>query len=148
MVTVEDLAVEPQILAVEQNAQLHGWQFERLAPRRFLVTLSAGNGDLYLIEVECEGFPLQPAAFHWRNRQTGCLDDLADAPKPYGYFHGTGRICAPWNRLASAPGGPHTDWEQANWKEQPETKATVTLAAMVLRVYRELRSKHYDGRGQ
>ena len=57
MATVEDLAVEREIEAVEENAQLHGWPFERVGPRRFRVTLTAHNGDIYEVEVECDRFP-------------------------------------------------------------------------------------------
>ena len=55
--TVEDLAVEREIEAVRQNAELHGWPFERVGPRLFRVTLTARNGDTYQIEVECERLP-------------------------------------------------------------------------------------------
>ena len=96
--------------------------------------------------MECDGFPVQPAAFHWRNQETGQLDEPADSPAPYGFFHSTGRICAPWNRLASTEGGPHREWVQANWMQQAETKGTVTLAAMVTRLHYELRSQRYGGR--
>ena len=99
MATVEDLAVEPEIDAVKENAQLHGWPFERVGPRCFRVTFTANNGDIYQVEVECGGFPVQPAAFHWRNPGTGQLDALADSPAQYGYFHDTGRICAPGTAL-------------------------------------------------
>ena len=148
MATVEDLAVEREIEAVEENAQLHGWPFERVGPRRFRVTLTAHNGDIYEVEVECDRFPVQPAAFHWRSQETGRTDEPADSPAPYGFFHSTGRICAPWNRLASTDGGPHREWVQANWMQQEETKGTVTLAAMVARLHHELRSQQYRGRRQ
>ena len=146
MVAVDDLVVEPQIAAVERIGQLHGWGFERVGPRCFRVSLSARTADVYQLEVDCTGFPAQPAAFHWRNPGTGQLDDLADAPAPYNYFHGSGRICAPWNRLASTPGGPHEEWAKAAWQEQRQTGGTVTLAAMLLRVHSELRSERYQGR--
>ena len=145
MSTVEALAVEQEIAVVEENAQPHGWGFERVGQRRFRVSLSAGNGDAFQIEVECDGFPVQPAAFHWRNCETGQLDDVADSPEPYNFFFPTGEICAPWNRLASRNGGPHPEWERANWMQHPSTKGTVTLAAMVLRIHHELRSEHYKG---
>ena len=152
MATVEDLAVEREIEAVRENAELHGWPFERVGPRCFRVTLTAHNGDIYQVEVECDGFPVRPAAFHWRNPETGQLDALADAPEPYrtgdNFFFPTGRICAPWNRLASTEGGPHREWVQANWMQQTETKGTVTLAAMVTRLHHELRSQRYGGRRQ
>ena len=146
MGTVEDLAVDREIAAVEENAQLHGWGFERVGQRRFRVSLGAGNGDAFQMEVECDGFPAQPAAFHWRNCETGQLDDIADSPEPYNFFFSTGEICAPWNRLASRDRGPHPEWEQANWMQHPRTKGTVTLAAMVLRIHHELRSERYKGR--
>ncbi len=148
MVTVEDLNVERQIATVVEVAQLHDWPFERVGPRCFRVSFCARNGDVYQVEVECGKFPLQPAAFNWRNRETGKLDDLADSPRPYDYFHSTGRICAPWNRLASTSGGPHPQWVQSSWQVQPETKSTVKLAAMVLRIHCELRSERYLGKRQ
>ena len=150
MGTVEDLAIDREIKAVRENAQLHGWPFDLVGPRCFRVTLSARNGDVFQIEVECEGFPAQPAAFHWRNQETGQLDVLAAAPKPYiagqNFFFSTGQICAPWNRLASTEGGPHQEWAQSNWMQQAATKGTVTLAAMVSRLDHELRSQRYIGR--
>ena len=146
MGTVEDVAVEREIATVEKIAQLHRWPFERVGPRCFRVSLRALNGDIFQMEVECDGFPVQPPAFHWRNRETGRLDELADSPAPYEFFYPTGQICAPWNRLASTQGGPHPEWVQANWRQQQETRGTVTLAAMVLRIHHELRSKRYQGR--
>lgn len=148
--TVEDLAIEQEIAAIEGNAQFHGWLFERIGPRTFRVCLSAHNGDEYQIEVDCSEFPTRPAEFHWRNRETGELDRVSDSPQPFGgggnYFFPTGRICAPWNRLASTDGGPHPEWSQSGWKQQPETRGTVTLAAMVLRVHHELKNENYLGR--
>ena len=152
MATVEDLVIEREIEAVRKNAQLHGLPFEWIGARCFRVTLTARNGDVYQIEVECDGFPSQPAAFHWRNQETGQLDVLADAPEPYqsgdNFFYPTGQICAPWNRLASTPDGPHPNWVQSNWMQQAETRGTVTLAAMVSRLHYELRSQRYRGRQQ
>ena len=146
MDTVEDLIVESEITAVGENARLHGWAFERVGPRCFRVTLNARNGDIFQVEVECEGYPVRPAAFHWRNRETGQLAHNADTPEPYNFFYQTGQICAPWNRLASMDDGPHPEWVQANWKQQAETRGTVSLAAMVSRIHHELQSDQYNGR--
>ena len=143
---VDDLIVEPQIEDVAQIARCHGWLFERVGERCFRLSSSARDGDVYQLEVDCDGFPVQPPAFHWRNPSTGNLDLPADAPRPFGFFHSSGRICAPWNRLASMPGGPHTEWVRSRWREQAETGGTTTLAAMVLRIHRELRSNQYRGR--
>ena len=145
MVAVSDVIVEPQIEAVVEIAQCHGWLFERVGPRCFRISLSARGGDIYQLEVDCDRFPMLPPAFHWRNPSTGELDQPADAPIPYNFFHGSGRICAPWNRLASTAGGPHPEWNVSGWQEQLETGGTRTLAAMMLRIHRELRSKDYQG---
>ena len=139
------MAVEGQIATVEENAKLHGWRFERVAPQCFRVSLSSQNGDTYQVEVKCDGFPVQPAAFHWRNPVTGQMDDVADSPEPYDFFFPTGEICAPWNRLASRDVGPHPTWERANWMQHSSTQGTVTLPAMVLRIHYELRSERYRG---
>lgn len=146
MVAVDDLIVESQIAAVEANCQAQGIEFERVDDRRFRVLLLARNGDRYQLEVECKGFSVEPAAFHWRNPDTGTLDDLADTPAPFNFFHDSGRICAPWNRLASMTGGPHTEWERSAWQHDSHTQGTTTLAAMVLLIKRELQSASYLGR--
>ena len=146
MVAVDALVVEDQIAKVEGIALHRGWPFERVDTRSFRLALKARNDDVYHLEVECVGFPAEPAAFHWRNPATGELDRPADAPAPFNYFHGSGRICAPWNRLASTPGGPHTKWERAGWQQHARAGGTVTLAAMVIRIHRELRRKEYQGR--
>ena len=111
MATVEDLAIEREIAVVEENAQLHGWAFDRVGPRCFRVSLTSKSEDTFQLEMECDQFPDIPPAIHWRNQNSGALDELADSPNPYNYFHGSGRICAPWNRLASTEGGPHKKWE-------------------------------------
>ena len=148
MVAVDDLLVEGQIAKVKELALHRGWPFEGVAPRSFRLALEAQDGDTYQLEVGCAGFPVEPAAFHWRDPASGALDRLIDAPRPFDFFHGTGRICAPWNRLASTPGGPHEGWERAGWQQHPRTGKTTTLAAMVLRVHHELQSKRYRGRHQ
>ena len=146
-VSVSDLVVDSQIAHLEQVGEAHGWQFERVGSRCFRVGLTAQTGDVYHLEVACDEFPTLPPSFHWRNPETGRLDNLADSPRPYNFFHSTGRICAPWNRLASTDGGPHLEWEQAGWQHNESTKGTVTLAAMLLRIHHELRSPQYAGQG-
>ena len=143
---MEDLAIEQGIAEVAENAQLHSWAFDRVGPRCFRVALTAKTGDTFQLQVVCNGFPDIPPEFHWRNPDSGAVDDLADSPNPFNYFHGSGRICAPWNRLASTEGGPHQEWQWASWRQQPETMGTVSLAAMVLRIHHELCSDRYRGR--
>ena len=146
MSSVGDGIVAKQIQDVMANSHLYGWEFESVSEHRFRVTLAANNGDAYQIEVDYEGFPGLPPAFHWRDIQTGELDEPASTPNQYNYFHGSGKICAPWNRLASGEGGPHQEWQLANWQSNPYTKGTTTLSAMILRIHTELKSSSYKGR--
>ena len=80
--------------------------------------------------------------------KTGALDQLASSPIPYNYFHDSGKICAPWNRLASNEDGPHKEWVLADWQSNPYTMGTTTLSAMVLRIHTELMRDRYKGRRQ
>ena len=148
MPTVGDGIVAKQIEDVEANSHLCGWEFENVGDYRFRITLAANDGDTYQIEVDFEGFPGQPPAFHWRDKETGELDQLASSPRPYNYFHGSGKICAPWNRLASGEDGPHKEWVLADWLSNQYTKGTTTLSAMILRIQTELKSDLYQGRRQ
>ena len=138
--------MESEIEEVTQFCSLLNCVFERVGERVFRVNLAARNGDRYQLEVECEGYPVEPAAFHWRNSQTGHLDAKADGPAPFDFFHGTGKICAPWNRLASLAGGPHQEWQHVGWQRNPRTGGTTSLVAMILRIHTELKKSAYQGR--
>ena len=146
MPTVSDAIVAKQIEDVISNSHLNGWEFEIVGDCRFRVSLTAKGGDSYQVEVDYKGFPGLPPAFHWRDKETGELDQLASSPKQYNYFHESGRICAPWNRLASGEGGPHQEWVLADWQSNKYTKGTTTLSAMILRIQAELMSDNYLGR--
>ena len=149
VVTVTDLALDEQIRHVAEIAEQRGWPFERLGEVRFSICLPARDGTDYCVLVECDRFLDQPPAFHWFNTGTTQRDQPADTPTGGGYFHSSGRICAPWNRLAYAqvdPKGPHSDWQLANWQTNASTGGTTTLAAMILRIYTELFGPNYRGR--
>ena len=148
MPTVSDGIVAKQIENVEANSHLYGWEFAKVDDYRFRIILAANVGDTYQLEVDYEGLPGQPPAFHWRDKETGKLDQLASSPRPYNYFHKSGKICAPWNRLASGGDGPHKEWVLADWQTNQYTKGTTTLSAMILRIQTELKSDEYNGRRQ
>jgi hypothetical protein len=110
----------------------------------------AHDGSRLFLKAECDGLQQKPPAWHWYNPETSALDAPADTPKGSGgYFHSSGHICAPWNRLAYKsvdPAGPHGDWELSNWMANPKTGACTTLSAMALRIAIELGSSRYTGR--
>jgi hypothetical protein len=129
--------------ALEQNALLHAWTFERLDAAGFVLGLRAKDGSQFTLQVRCEGYPTTPPAWHWYNPNTKAIDAAADTPLGGNFFHGAGVICAPWNRLAYKAvdaRGPHDNWVLGNWMSIPETGGTRTLAAMGERIAFELRT--------
>ena len=151
MATVEDLAVEREIEALSENAQ-QSWH------GRSNGLVRVASALLYALETmtctnlrwSAAGIPCSQPRFTGGTRRPVSWMHCADAPEPYNvgnnFFFPTGQICAPWNRLASTERGPHPKWMQSNWRQQAQTKGTVTLAAMVSRLHHELRSQRYRGR--
>lgn len=149
MATATDLVFAEQFGCLRQIAVSRGWDLKQINGPGFVLGLLASNDSRFWLKVECDGFPGTPPAWHWYNPETGALDSPADTPKGGGYFHGSGRICAPWNRLAYSsvdPKGPHGDWHISNWMSNPKTSRCTTLAAMVLRTSVELHSPYFRGR--
>lgn len=149
MATATDLAFAEQFDDLRQVVENKGWDLKPTDGPGFVLGLPARDRSRLSLKVECDGFPGKPPAWHWYNLETGALDAPADTPKGSGYFHSSGRICAPWNRLAYKsvdPHGPHEDWHLSNWMVNPRTGACTTLAAMALRIAVELSSSRYSGR--
>lgn len=87
-------------------------------------------------------YSAEPPAWHWYNADTKQIDQLRDTPKEVGFFHGSGVICAPWNRLAYKSvdsRGPHDDWQIGDWRSNPQTGGCKTLGAMAQRIALELK---------
>ena len=144
--TVEDLAMEREIAMVEENAQLHSWAFDRVGP-------------------DASGFHSPPkarTAFSWRwsaiTSQIS-LPQFTGAIRAQAYSTNSQTRLIPTtistSRAGYAPPGTGwrpqkavriPKWKWANWRQQPETKGTVSLAAMILRIHHELRSDTYKGR--
>lgn len=150
MATAAQLVFEEQYGHLSQVAGSKGWDLKRTDGPGFVLGLPARDGSRIFLQADCDGFQGTPPAWHWRNPDTGALDAPPDTPKGSGgYFHQSGRLCAPWNRLAyksTDPQGPHGDWELSNWMTNPKTGACTTLAAMALRIAVEVASPRYTGR--
>lgn len=103
------------------------------------------------MRVLVDRYPTIPPAWHWWNPETGVIDDLRDTPVGGAFFHSSGVICAPWNRLSYQgvdPRGPHGDWSiEGDWMANSNTLGTRTLAAMALRIAHEAQVS-YTGRKQ
>lgn len=150
MPTAGDIIYTSELAALTKIAAARGWPLRTITDRSFLLGLRARDGFWWYLFVDCEGYKPMPAAWHWSNAEGTELDAVKVTPKgDGGYFHGSGRICAPWNRLSYKeidPAGPHGNWTLANWLNNPKNGHCRTLAAMALRAHVELNSERYKGR--
>jgi hypothetical protein len=145
MATAGELVFEEQFGHLREIAASREWPLERA----FILGMKARDGSQYWLLVDCSDYPAMPPVWHWYNPATKLLEQPADTPKGSGFLHSSGRICAPWNRLAYKkidPNGPHDDWDLANWMTNPKTGNCITLSAMALRIHVELGSARYQGR--
>lgn len=147
---VTELVFAEQFSQLSEVAGHRTWPLCRIEGLRFQIALPARDGSQFGLNVLCDGYPGTPPAWRWCNPESGICDQPPDIPKGGGgYFHGSGRICAPWNRLAYRqvdPQGPHGDWQLSTWLTNPKTGSCTTLAAMVLRMAVELQSTRFRGR--
>jgi hypothetical protein len=149
MTTATGLIYTEQLDDLRKIAMSRKWDFIELEDVRFILGLPARDNSRLALFVECDRFPVVPPAWHWYNAETKAMDQPGDTPTGGNFFHGSGCICAPWNRLAyssEAAKGPHSDWMLANWMTNPNTRQCTTLSAMALRLYVELQSERYRGR--
>ncbi|MDA2928379.1 hypothetical protein MYX84_00275 [Acidobacteria bacterium AH-259-O06] len=147
--TVTELVFAEQFEHLREIVAARNWELEQADGSSFILRLQARDNSYFWLKVECNDYPAQPPAWHWYNPDTGALDQPPDTPRGSNFFHGSGRICAPWNRLAYSsydPNGPHGDWQFANWITNAKTASCTTLAAMALRLAVELHSTRFRGR--
>jgi hypothetical protein len=149
LATVTDLVFAEQFGHLREVAECRGWPLRQIEGPGFELVVPARDGSRFGLKVLCDGYPGTPAAWRWCNPETGICDQPADTPIGSGYFHSSGCICAPWNRLAYRQvdaQGPHSDWQLNTWMTNPKTGSCTTLAAMTLRMAVELQSSRYQGR--
>lgn len=139
------MIVEAELRDLAEIAGSRGWPLSQKEPSQFVIKVPAKDSVWYALTVDCTKYPELPPAFEWIEPDTSTP---GNTPHGSGYLHGSGVICAPWNRLAYREvdsRGPHSDWQLVNWKENGRTGGTKTLAAMVLRIHRELNGPLYRG---
>ena len=152
LLSVNDLVFQEEFAHLLVIADKRGWQLKKTEHSGFALVLPAADNSKFALSVKCDGYPTIPPAWNWCSTTFNVLNQPSDTPcGSGGFFHGSGRICAPWNRVAYKSvdaQGPHDDWLLANWIENPRTEACTTLAAMALRIFVELSSERYQGRQQ
>lgn len=149
MATAAELVFAEQLGRLREVAESGGWDLKQTDGPEFILGLPARDGSRLALKVACDDYPGTPPAWLWCNPESEECDQPADTPRGSGYFHDSGRICAPWNRLAYKQvdsKGPHGDWELSTWMTNPKTGGCTTLAAMALRLAVELMSPRYQGR--
>lgn len=106
-----------ELAAVRQLGEQYGWQLtvDETEPR-FEVTLTAHNGDIFLVEVACDDYRELPPHFEFLEHDTRKRGTPRAYPFKDGgdsFFHSNLCICAPFNRKAYKKvfaNGPHDDW--------------------------------------
>lgn len=149
MATATELLLQEEIDHLQEIAKGMGWTIRIVSGVQLIISLPARDSSIFWLRVDCEHYKAQPPAFNWYNPDTEALNQPADTPRGSGYFHSSGCICAPWNRLAYKecnPTGPHGGWQLANWLSHERTGETTTLPAMILRISIELKSPNFQGR--
>jgi hypothetical protein len=113
--------VKAELGAVRTLAVLHRWGLIP-APSglRFTATMYAHNGDLYIIEFECDDYKELPPLIEFIDPSTGERGTQHAYPQSTdSLFHTSGPcICAPFSRKAyraCCATGPHSDWSYAGW---------------------------------
>ena len=147
MPTVAELTVAEELVALREIAAHRGWPLKDLDALHFHLGLPASDQSHFYLLVDCDGYPVQPPAWHWCDAQGTHTDSLADRPQGSGFLHTNGVICAPWNRLAYKsvdPRGPHGDWAIGDWRQNSKTSGCTTLPHMALRTYVELNSPRFN----
>jgi hypothetical protein len=105
-----------------------------------------GGQEPYLLVGTFEDYRVMPPAWSFLDPRTGADIGRAAFPAPGPFplgsvLHATRAvICAPWNRLAySDRGGPHSDWDAANWQTAaPQYTSARTIPDMLARIRAEV----------
>jgi hypothetical protein len=148
-VTVAQLSVVEELEPLVQIGSRRGWTVQGMDATSFILGLPARDGSWFWLFCRCDAYPGLPPAWHWYDSDTKAVDQPRDTPTGGGFFHSSGVICAPWNRLAYVtvdPRGPHSDWVIGAWRSNEKTGGCKTLAAMALRIAVELRAATFTGR--
>ncbi|HUE85101.1 MAG TPA: hypothetical protein VMO26_03410 [Vicinamibacterales bacterium] len=143
--------IEAELPAVEHFCRRHGlgWtcDLEHLRAELTLRGPGANEATLeeYLAMADLTKYRAMPPWWRMVDPRTKKEIGPAGLPNPTrtafpsSIFHGSGVLCAPWNRGAyKQMGGPHDNWGDASaWEQVRGTTIALTLGEMVDRIYRE-----------
>lgn len=145
--------VEGELLEARPLAERRGWHLEKLGPLAFKASITAKSvgeqpPETYVFEWELDDYRAVPPAIHVAMPDGSERDTKRCLPQDgHGFFHDSGYICAPWNRLAYLPGGPHAGdgaWQLAGWAEA--SKPNNRIGMILELIWTLLNDSGYQGR--
>lgn len=140
--------LEEEVRAMAALAASYGWEVIPDFPS-LIVTVrlrSIVDQEMFIIEARCDNYKEIPPFFELVHPVTGERGTRACYPSSGSYFHSTPCICVQWNRKAyHSQGGPHKDWELANWLQA--RPGMLTLGDMFHLIQKEINKRgQYKGR--
>lgn len=145
--------VEGQLQALKNTAEHFGWSFRWVPEKLYLEFERESGGTRRRLRAIVRDCPVKPPAWEFLDasgvRLSGS-EQIPGAPLPNGkasIFHGSGVICAHFNRLAYEPGGPHAKkWVIEEWKRVPRAGQVValTLGEMLAAITAHLHAAESD----
>ncbi|WP_152485760.1 hypothetical protein [Euryhalocaulis caribicus] len=150
MTTPSELLIQEEVTDLEANAAAVGWKFQKLDSLQFVLGVKTKDASWLYVRCEPENYPTKPPAWRWCNSDGNECDELHVTARGGNFFHSSGVICAPWNRLAyksEDSRGPHSDWDIGAWVENEKTRQCRTLSAMASRIAIEALTKFEKRKG-
>ena len=110
---------------------------------RFYVAFRNRCGEPFLVEFDCQDYPLYPPTIEFLNE--GRSERGNKNLYPLG-FHPTPCVCMRYNRKAyNERGGPHGDWRLLDWRLPTSTGVPIDSLALMVS---DLDSKIRDSSGR
>lgn len=129
-----------------------GWRLERVDGLKVKASIEGPEiegheSEVFIFEFSFADYKEKPPYIEGVHPVTGARNQPGCFPaNTNGYFHQDRRICIEWNRGAYGElGGPHKDWQYANWMNNNEK--CKTLSDMLFRLYTAIYHQKYRGRG-
>lgn len=149
---VTTAALDGEIEAAHEWAKRERIQLDCDIPLRLLraVFVRDDPADCFYLRGRFDSYKALPPIWEWCDENWSDAGSRAHSPEPAGTSYGSSIflnhrtsaiICAPFNRLAySDHGGPHGDWNLADWMKVRGVVYAVTVADMLQTIARDF---HY-----
>lgn len=115
-----------ELVTMASLASTYGWE---VTPDLEALTVqvklkSAVDGEVYLLEAQCNDYKELPPFFEFIHPITGERGSRSAYPNGGSFFHNHPCICVEWNRKTYVS-GPHPKWHLADWQRKRPTMTTL-----------------------